>query len=359
MNAAVERIELTPYRLPLHAAWRFGTEALHERRGFLLCATDRDGRRGWGEAAPLEALGTESPQACRDWLEAQLPARTGAAPDSVLAELPPPAVCPPAARCGLETALLDLAARQAGKPLARRLARRAEDTMAVNASLGAVCDLDVHAVLQALANGFSCLKVKVGVDDPQREAAVLLDLIAAVADGVEWRLDANRAWDRDTALRFLSALPPGAVRWIEEPLNGSLEEIAALMRQVPISLALDESLHPGNPDQVLAASAATALILKPMRLGGLLPCLELARRAVAQGVVCVVTTSLDGAVGTLAAAHLAAAVNTLGAPAAHGLATSGWFTRDLAPAPDIRGGRLHLPPGPGLGCHPELSPHES
>jgi len=75
-------------------------------------------------------------------------------------------------------------------------------------------------------------------------------------------------------------------------------------------------------DTVFDQKPVRRVVLKPMVLGGLVSALALARRAREVGVECVVTTTVDSAVGVTAALHLAAAVaNDL----AHGLATSsGW-----------------------------------
>jgi L-alanine-DL-glutamate epimerase-like enolase superfamily enzyme len=66
-------------------------------------------------------------------------------------------------------------------------------------------------------------------------------------------------------------------------------------------------------------------------------------------VECVVTTTVDSAVGVAAALHLAAAVaNDL----AHGLATSAWLTRDVGGVPIVARGVMWLGGGLGLGCRP-------
>jgi len=91
------------------------------------------------------------------------------------------------------------------------------------------------------------------------------------------------------------------------------------------------------------------VVLKPMVQGGLVPALALARRAREAGVECVVTTTVDSAVGVTAALHLAAAVaNDL----AHGLATSAWLESDVGNPPQPTGGVLRLADRPGLGCVP-------
>jgi muconate cycloisomerase len=64
-----------------------------------------------------------------------------------------------------------------------------------------------------------------------------------------------------------------------------------------------------------------------------------------------VTSALDGPVGIAAAARVAQAV---GGELAHGLATQRLFAATIASIEcELRDGKLHLPPGPGLGIEIE------
>jgi len=89
------------------------------------------------------------------------------------------------------------------------------------------------------------------------------------------------------------------------------------------------------------------LVLKPLRLGGIASCRQIARTARAAGISVTVTTSIDCGVGTAAALHLAAA---LGGAGAAGLATlslleSSLIVEDLP----IERGRIDVPDRGGLG----------
>jgi len=182
-----------------------------------------------------------------------------------------------------------------------------------------------------------------------------LDWLRQVADvlppGIMLRLDANRAWSESDAQRFIAGLDGLPVEMLEEPLaRPDLSRLAALQQQTAIALALDESLSELGLAQVCAGRAVRRLVLKPVLLGGLHTALDWARQAQAQGMACVVTTTLDSAVGTLAAAHLAAA---LGNGLHHGLATSSWLARDVGRAPRVSGGIMRLGTQPGLGFEPD------
>ena len=353
MTNHIERAELIPFRLPLRKPWRFGDHRITERRGWLVRLADTNGVIGWGETTPFPEVGTESPRRAKKWLETALTGLAGMAPERALEDLPPAAAAPPAARCGVETALLDLAAKGTGVPLARLLATDAAESIAVNATLGTLAGTEPEDVDTAIAADFRCLKLKAGVDSPERELAALEKLLDWLPAGVELRLDANRAWSWEQAKQMLGALGGKPVQWVEEPLREpNPAALAALRNASPVPLALDESLNHANLNTLLAAAAADLLVLKPMRLGGLMPCLEMTRQARAAGVSSLVTTTLDGAPATHGAAHLAAAIEASGTGLAHGLATGGWLAQDLAPGLVVERGRITLPLAPGLGCTP-------
>lgn len=347
---------LHAYRLPLRAAWASAAGGFAQRAGWLLRLETAAGLIGYGDCAPLPAIGTEPAEAARAALDAWGQGLPGQDVHAVLAALE--GFTTPAARCALECALLDVLAQAEGVPLFRRLARApgaaiaAEGTRAVpvNAALGALIRLGDEELASAVNAGFPALKLKLGVGGVEEESARLHDLAARLPPGVRLRLDANRAWDAGSAARFLAGCADLPVEALEEPL--AVPEPAALRRLQAgchFPLALDESWPAFDPATLFADPPVRRLVLKPPRLGGLRPALTVALRAGRAGMQCVVTSSIETACGVLAAAHLAAALDN---GLAHGLATSAWLAADTGAPPEVCGGRLVLPGRPGLGFVP-------
>lgn len=342
---------LIPYRLPLRQAWRSARGGFDSRRGWLVRLESDTGLVGYGDCAPLPVAGTESPETAAATLNRLVPALRGLAPDAALRELDGMASGAPAARCGLETALLDLLAQQAGLPLARWLNPEAQADVRVNAVLGGLDEGVMARAQAAVAAGHAVLKLKVGLAAGQEELPLLRDLAQGLPAGVGLRLDANRAWDEATARAYLGALTGLPVESVEDPLaSPELAGWHRLQAGLPFPLAADESLAILGADALLDPPPVRRVVLKPMVLGGLKTALSLARRAQRAGVECVVTTTVDSAIGVSAALHLAAAVaNDL----AHGLATSSWLERDVGRPSGVAGGRMPIAGVPGLGCAAE------
>jgi o-succinylbenzoate synthase len=343
----ITELALAAYELPLRRPWISARGRIGTRRGWLVRIASSDGQTGWGDCAPLQAAGTESEAEARRRLVEGLKGLGGMGVAEALAVLDGWGDSP-AARCGVECALLDLLARTAGLPLARWLRAEAPAWVPVNAALGGV-DADLPARLRdALAAGFQVLKVKLG------ESAGALDAVDSLASELpphaRLRLDANGAWEPSRAEVFLERLCRLPVESLEEPLAWpEPETLRALQSRVPWPLALDESLARWPLERWLVDPPVRRLVLKPMVLGGLLPALRLAEAARAVGLESVVTTTVDSAAGVRAALHLAAAV---GGSVTHGLATSGWLQDDLGVPPPVQDGAMSLGEGNGLGFVP-------
>ncbi|MEO0034980.1 MAG: hypothetical protein RLZZ501_1003 [Pseudomonadota bacterium] len=324
---------LPSYALRLARPWRSAAGGAARRRGWLVRVEDEAGRVGWGDSpAPLPDPGDDAPAGLLAALAAPLPGRT---PQQALAGL-----APSPAAFGLEVALLDLLARQRGLPLARLLAPDAAARVAVNA----VVPFD--GVAGAIADGFSVIKLKLGLAPWREEVAALRRLV--LPDGVRLRLDANQAWSRDEAAAVIAALAGLPIDSLEEPLRDPDPAVlAGLQAAAHFSLALDESLEPGKlPDPV----SVRRLVLKPARLGGLRATLALAREARRGGLEVVVTTLVESAVGVAATAALAAALD----PLAHGLATASWLAEDVAAPLPIVGGFIDVTAHEGHGVRPGI-----
>lgn len=350
-------LTIQSYRLPLRQTWRSARGEVRERVGWLVIAS-ADGMQGYGDCAPLPEAGTEPPVAAEhrlgDWC-AMARAATGSDPIAgMLQALSRSASnAAPSADFAVESALLDLQARQHGLPLRRLLATRAPDDIAVNATLGPAATLTPEQVSAACAQGYRVLKIKVGIRPAAEELLHILAAAQALPSGAVLRLDANGAWDGRTAGAFIAGLAGQPIECIEEPLQTPDDAaLARLQQQAAFAIALDESLQrrpqPIDPAQL----PVRRLVLKPGVLGGLRPTLHLARRARDAGREVVLTSLLESAAGLWVTAQLAAAT---GSPLAHGLATGDWLARDLGRAPAAEVGRIALPETPGSGFAPTRS----
>ncbi len=372
----ISSLHIRPFDLPFRVPFQTSRERLYSRRGWVVWVVDEQGGWGVGEAAPLSSFGMENlmetGRVLADWARV-LPGREVQLEAPVTPELAAAfglagkfpggtdGAATPAARHGVELALLDLAARRAGVPLARFLNPAAAGSVEVNAVLGEGSIEQTVRRAEALAGeGYRTLKLKVGAAPPEEDTARVRAVRESVGGEVRLRLDANEGWNEQAAPALLESLAPLDIEYVEQPLPAAdIAGMARLAAGSPIPLAADEAVvSRAGARAILERRAANVLILKPMPLGGPLAALATARLAAEHGVPVVVTTTLDGSVaraGAVAAAGAVAGMAALpadgaGAGMAHGLATGGLLESDLAPgAPFPNEGRMILSTEPGLG----------
>ena len=275
-------------RVPFSIALRYPVMGVTRRTGYLI-----EGPAGWGECSPLPS-----------WNDAEREA---------------------AARSALEAATLPF-------PTIAR------DRVAVNAMIPRVAP-DVAAAL-ALSSGCGTVKVKVGDEGSvDRVAAVR----SACGPRIKIRLDANGAWDLETALRQLAALATYDIELVEDPV-ASLEELAALRGRAGMPVAAESCIRTTADAQRLhRLEAADAIVLKPQRIGGVR---EALRAAEASGVPAIASSALETSVGL--AVVVAVAASLPDAPFAHGAGTAQLLEFDVVDDPLIPIGGWLTPRRPAV-----------
>ncbi len=328
-----------------------------QRVGFLVRVATADGTVGTGDVAPLPGFSQENADdAMGQWTSVQSRLAQLALPSSiselhdVVGHVTAAMPLYPSCRFGIETALADCAARLSGLPLSQWLDSDASLDVEVNALLRSQTMSElVEELEQRIDEGYSCFKIKVGiggvVGDVQRVRA-----LRARSSTVRLRPDVNAGWNAEQLREFCTGCSDVGLEFIEQPLPvGQAERARQIARECGIRLALDEDVLDANTGvQLLQNDLCDVLVLKPMTIGGLTPCLQLARLAREYGKQIVLTSSWESDVGLAATAHLAAACGE--AAAASGLSTAGMIANGLVTDPlQIDHAFIRLPLIPGLG----------
>jgi O-succinylbenzoate synthase len=202
------------------------------------------------------------------------------------------------------------------------------DSVPVNVTVPAVGPRQAHAIVTASG----CRTAKVKVAEPGQTPADDLARVEAVRDALgrsgAIRVDANAAWDVDTAAARIAELDRVGLEYVEQPC-ATLPELAALRRRIDVRIAVDEGVRrSADPLNLHLREAADVVVLKVQPLGGVRAALRVAE---AHGLPCVVSSALESSVGIAAGVALAAALPEL--PFACGLATVALFTDDVTSAP--------------------------
>lgn len=253
------------------------------------------------------------------------------------------------AKSALDMALHDIIGQRAGVPLYRLLGGWTDGCIPLTMAIGLGTEQEmVSQAVQAVADGFRAVKLKVGKD-----LAADLRIVGAIRReiGAEKPLyvDPNEAYSIREAIHAIRKFEDQGVDLVEEPVPcWDAEGRALVADKVSVPLLLDESVKtPGDVLRELRNGTAGAMSIRSPRSG-----FTLSRRimglAEAGNVACLVGSHRELGVATVASAHLAAAYRLMKYPAELGVYT---VLQDdvLTERLTIRDGELHLPSGSGLG----------
>jgi O-succinylbenzoate synthase len=284
------RLAYRRYRLAFRNPLRTAGGLWPERAGLIVRWEGEDGRIGWGEAAPIPSFGMETV----DELAAAC-AALGPAPDAqAIGRVPARLGC---LRHALAAAAVELAG---GGPSA------AHGFLPVAALVpaGPAALARIPGLAEA---GFRTFKWKVGAGDLQDELVLLDEVCGALPAGAKLRLDANGAWDRRGAERWLERCADRPVEFLEQPVGpqarGAADLLMGLAADYPTPIALDESVvADGDLERWLGAGWPGLFVIKPTLLADPPAALERLRAA---GARVVFSSALETAVGARSALQLA------------------------------------------------------
>ena len=174
----------------------------------------------------------------------------------------------------------------------------------------------LEQIADKTSTGFSCLKLKIGSNDRKEE----YDVLQYIRDSynkvdLELRLDANGAYDYDTALSVLNSLNKFHIHSIEQPIKaGNYEQMCDLCKLSPIPIALDEELigiHDNKEKrEMLKIIKPAYIILKPSLLGGLAATKEWIEIAEELDIGWWITSALESNIGLNAICQLTSSLHT-------------------------------------------------
>ncbi|RTY87315.1 o-succinylbenzoate synthase [Flavobacterium sp. RSP15] len=127
---------------------------------------------------------------------------------------------------------------------------------------------------EKLAQGFRCIKLKIGAIDFDKELQLLRFIREHFTpEQVEIRVDANGAFDVTLALNKLIQLSEFKLHSIEQPIQKNhTDRMAELCKKAPFPIALDEELIGvftlDEKEQLLEKIKPQYIILKPSFVGG-------------------------------------------------------------------------------------------
>lgn len=280
------------YQLPMDSGIILRDESLFVRDGWIVELRDGD-TPGRGEIAPLPGFSLEdADQAGQQAQELVAAWLKGGEINNSLSH----SSIYPSVAFGLSMALLELSGDlpQAGNFDSALLASADPDELVARL-----------AQLPGDDKGKKLAKVKIGIAEPEHEGWLISRLLSRNPE-LCLRLDANRRWNVEEALRFAYAVKPQyreRIVFLEEPCQQPLYSLH-FAATTGIAIAWDETVR-DHGFAVKCDPGVAAVIIKPTLVGSVERCIKLIQQAHRQGLIAVISSSLESSFGLNQLARLA------------------------------------------------------
>ncbi len=307
----VARLVAAPLDVALRRAFGIAGGAQETARNVVVRVELEGGAVGHGEAAPFPAFNGETQEQTLAAIETARPAVEGQdarAWRRVAGALREAIGGAGAARCAIETAVLDAFTRAAGVSLLAFFGG-AESSLVTDVTIPTGTLAEAESEARAWAErGFSTLKVKIGAAHPDEDVARLVAIHRA-APRAALLLDGNGGLTAARAIDFVRALAAHGIapRLFEQPVpREDWDGMAQVARESGVPVAADESAARASDVLRLARSGAAQVVnVKPMK-AGLVEAMEIALAAKAAGLGLMIGGMVEGKMAMSASACLAA-----------------------------------------------------
>jgi L-Ala-D/L-Glu epimerase len=209
-----------------------------------------------------------------------------------------------AAKCALNIALLDGAAKKAGKPLYDHLGLGFREGQHLTSFTIGIDQPEVIRKKVQEASAYPVLKMKMGVPGDKEN----LQALREVAPDKLLRVDANEGWKtKESALEHIAWLASdGHVQFVEQPLPATApaKDWIWLKERSPLPIFADESYHlAGDVERV--AAWVHGVNVKLVKTGGVSAGFEALKAARAAGLKTMLGCMIETSILISAGAHLA------------------------------------------------------
>ena len=246
------------------------------------------------------------------------------------------------ALAGIDMALWDARAIEAGKPLAELLGGSVRPVRAYNScGLGLMGpDALAREATELLAGGFRAVKLRLGYATLEEDLAAVHAVKAVLPAGTALMTDYNQALDPTEAIRRGHALDALGLAWIEEPIraddHAGCARVAAAL-ETPVQIG-ENYWGPRDMGRAIAAQASDYTMPDLMRIGGVTGWMRSAAIAGAAGA------PLSSHLYPIVSSHLLRVSET-----ADWLEASDWANPILATPLEVKDGYAIVPDTPGSG----------
>ena len=309
----IQSIEIGKVSIPLKKPFKTALRTVHSAEDIIVKVIADSGEVGFGNAPPTAVITGDSQDsiiaAIRDTLAPKLVGMEIDNLEGIMTALDTGMLHNCSAKAALDIAVYDLFGKRYGLPLYKLFggycrSMETDLTISLNEPEEMVCDS-----LEAVAEGYTALKLKVG-NDPALDIRRVQAIRDAVGPNVKIRLDANQGWNAKEAVRTIRRFEADGldIELIEQPVKAhDFDGLKYVTDHVETDIMADESAFgPYEVFRLLSMRACDLVNIKLMKAGGLHNAVKIAHFAETMGVQCMMGCMLESKIGITAAASLAA-----------------------------------------------------
>lgn len=313
-STCIERIETFLVDLPTIRPHNLSMTVMRGQTLMVVRLHCSDGTVGLGEGTTIGGLayGAESPESMKlaidKYIAPLLIGENASNINALMSKIGKAVFDNHFAKCAIETALLDALGKRKGMSISEIFGGALRERLPVAWTLASGDTAkDIAEAEDMLARRrHNVFKLKIGRNSAKIDIAHVSAIKRALGSHASVRVDVNQAWSMATAGPALAALRDAGVDLVEQPVLASNRAgMARLTAKGVVPIMADEALHgPETAFDFACHAAADVFAVKIMQSGGLYAAQRVAALAEAAGIGLYGGTMLEGAVGTIAAAHL-------------------------------------------------------
>tara|TARA_Y100001960_G_scaffold322607_1_gene399416 strand:- start:378 stop:1409 length:1032 start_codon:yes stop_codon:yes gene_type:complete len=152
-------------------------------------------------------------------------------------------------------------------------------------------------------------KIKLLCENVEDDIKKVSNLIRKSSVNRLFRLDANRGYSLNDAIKLCKSIDLKKIQYFEEPIkNQSIVNYKKLKDSCRISIAIDESIYDSDYKSYINSNLIDYVVFKPSIFGSLNEILNFQKYVSMYNVKIVISSSLENYIGNLATIHIAAAM---------------------------------------------------
>lgn len=314
----IKSIKTGLINIPLITPFTTSLRTVDAIEDVIVCIETVEGVVGYGEAPPTAVITGDTIGSIRtaihDFIAPALCGMDIEDLDEVLHRLGSCIQKNTSAKAAVDMAIYDLYAKSLNRPLYKILGgNKSKIETDITISLNSIEHM-VKDSTNAVNNGFTILKIKVGKDgrkDLERVRAIRNE----VGPNVKLRVDANQGWNVKEAIKIIASMEDALldIELVEQPVNAhDFYGMKYITNHTLTPILADESVFgPMDAVRILEEHAADMINIKLMKTGGIYEALKICSLAEMYNVKCMLGCMLESKISVSAAAHLACAKSVI------------------------------------------------